>query len=83
MITEKVKNVITAGRCISAKGDAWEVSRVIPVASLTGQAAGTAAYLAKAKRGSVCEIDIGDLQESLQKTGIKIHIEEGKQKDLR
>ncbi|MBR2426041.1 MAG: FAD-dependent oxidoreductase [Lentisphaeria bacterium] len=37
--------VLAAGRCISAIGDAWEATRVIPVAALTGEVAGTAAAL--------------------------------------
>lgn len=39
-----VKNIFACGRIISAPaGDPWEVSRVIPVCALTGEAAGIAA----------------------------------------
>lgn len=39
-----VKNIFACGRIISSPdGDAWEVARVIPVCSLTGEAAGKAA----------------------------------------
>ena len=38
-------NLFAAGRCISSIGDAWEITRVIPCAALTGEAAGYAAAL--------------------------------------
>ncbi|MBQ0071600.1 MAG: FAD-dependent oxidoreductase, partial [Spirochaetales bacterium] len=38
-------NVLTAGRSISAAGEAWEIMRCIPEAAMTGQAAGTACAL--------------------------------------
>ena len=38
-------NLFAAGRCISSTGDAWEITRVIPCAALTGEAAGYAAAL--------------------------------------
>lgn len=38
-------NLFAAGRCISAAGDAWDVTRVIPTCAATGQAAGTMAAL--------------------------------------
>lgn len=42
--------VLAAGRCIAATGNAWEATRVIPVAAMTGEVAGTAAALSL-KRG--------------------------------
>ena len=39
-------NLLTAGRCVSASGYAWDVARVIPPAIVTGQAAGIAASMA-------------------------------------
>ena len=41
----QLKNVIAAGRCISATDAMWDVTRVIPVCAVTGEAAGTAAAL--------------------------------------
>lgn len=38
-------NLFAAGRCISSIGDAWEITRVIPCAALTGETAGYAAAL--------------------------------------
>lgn len=45
MLPNKVKNLIAAGRCTSAFDDAWEITRVIPVAAMTGEVAGVAAVL--------------------------------------
>lgn len=51
LINSNFNNLIAAGRIISApQGDGWEISRVIPVCALTGEAAGkAAAYCAKEK----------------------------------
>jgi hypothetical protein len=46
LVPRNVRGLLAAGRCISSEQDAWEVTRVIPVAALTGQAAGAAATLA-------------------------------------
>ncbi|MBE6373383.1 MAG: FAD-dependent oxidoreductase [Lentisphaerae bacterium] len=40
-----MENILAAGRCIGTLEDAWEVYRVIPVAVMTGEAAGVAAAL--------------------------------------
>lgn len=46
MYNDGFDNLVAAGRIISApQGDGWEVSRVIPVCALTGEAAGKAAAL--------------------------------------
>lgn len=74
LIAPGLKNMLTAGRTIAAKDDAWEVTRVIPVAALTGQAAGTAAALALESGEDVAQIDIQKLQTFLEDTGVLIHI---------
>lgn len=66
-------NVLFAGRCISSEGDAWEVTRVIPGAAMTGQAAGTAAALAVHRRCAVQDLDVGELQGVLQEGGAILH----------
>lgn len=40
-----VKNLITAGRCISVSDEMWDITRVIPACAVTGEAAGVAAAL--------------------------------------
>ena len=68
---KKIKNLATAGRCVSATDDMWEISRVIPVCAVTGEAAGTAAALGK----NFAEVDVVALQTKLQNNGVKIHFE--------
>ncbi len=65
----KIKNLAAAGRCLSATDEMWDITRVIPVCSLSGEAAGTAAALAK----NFADVDVTVLQETLQKNGVKIH----------
>lgn len=62
-------NLLAAGRIISASGDGWEITRVIPVASLTGQAAGVAAGICVKSQKNACAIDIGALQQKLADSG--------------
>lgn len=50
LLPVNLDNVLAAGRCISARDDAWEITRVIPAAALTGEVAGVAAALALQKR---------------------------------
>ncbi len=63
-------NLIAAGRNISASGDGWEVTRVIPVCALTGQAAGAAAAQASRENVSFAGLDVAALQGSLKQAGV-------------
>ena len=55
-------NMLAAGRIISAPdGDGWEVSRVIPVCALTGEAAGKAAALCVKSKKNLCELTDEDI----------------------
>ena len=67
-----VPNLLTAGRCLSAADDLWNVTRVIPVCAVSGEAAGTAAALG-------CDfpaLDIAALQETLRSQGVRVHLDE-------
>jgi len=66
-------NVLAAGRNISC-GDpeAWEVTRVIPVAAQTGEAAGIAAAISNGK--DVHNVDAALIASEMQSGGTKIHI---------
>lgn len=73
LIGTKIKNLITAGRCISADGDVWDVMRVIPPCAVTGQAAGTAAaLLVKDGTSSFQTLDVNELQRVLKEQGVII-----------
>ena len=66
-------NIFAVGRIISASRDAWEATRVIPPAVLTGQAAGTAAALAVQKGYTATEMPIDHLQKNLHDSGVILH----------
>ena len=70
LYTGQCSNMLAAGRNISASGDGWEVTRVIPVCALTGQAAGVAAAMAVKGNGDIRNVNIIDLQQTLQQNGV-------------
>jgi hypothetical protein len=76
LLPRGIGGLLAAGRCIDSSGDAWQVTRVIPPAALTGQAAGVAAGLAVLKNTTPDQISAADVQSVMQKRGIPIHIEE-------
>ncbi|MDD5728354.1 MAG: FAD-dependent oxidoreductase [Victivallales bacterium] len=76
LVPEKTGGLLTAGRCISSIGDAWEVTRVIPAAALTGEAAGTAAALAVEKGVMPSELNVSELQEKLKTAGFPLHLKD-------
>lgn len=65
---KKIKNLITAGRCISVTDAMWDISRVIPACAVTGQAAGTAAAMSN----DFSVLDISALRKNL--TGVQTDI---------
>ena len=69
---KKIKNLATAGRSISVDDSLWDLTRVIPVCSLSGEAVGTAAALGQ----NFGEVDIETLQNTLRQNGLKLHIDE-------
>ena len=68
----KIRNLAVAGRAVSATEDMWDVTRVIPVCAVSGEAVGTAAALGK----FFDEVDISVLQMKLRENGVKIHVDE-------
>jgi len=70
---EGIKNIFAAGRIISAaNGSGWEITRVIPVCALTGQAAGSAA----AVYASDSDVPVSEVQSILEKDGVVLKISE-------
>ncbi len=68
---EKIDNLWAAGRCMaSADGNAWDICRVIPVCSVTGEAAGVAAALAVSGR----EPTAIEVQNALREKGVRLHL---------
>ena len=67
----KIKNLGVAGRCISVSEEMWDVTRVIPVCAVSGEAIGTAAALFT----DFDSADISLLQDKLSAAGVKLHYE--------
>lgn len=67
------QNVLAAGRCIScADREAWEVTRVIPVAAQTGEAAGIAAALSGG--GDVHSVDPEEVSREMGRAGHRVRL---------
>jgi len=65
----EINNLAVAGRCISVTDDMWDVTRVIPVCAVSGEAAGAAAAICS----DFASIDIEKLQAILLSRGVKLH----------
>ncbi len=76
IIDSKIKNILAAGRMVSAGDYAWEVMRVIPACVFTGQLAGTAASVAIDSGCTVQEVYLDKIRSILESTGIMIHMDE-------
>lgn len=68
----KIKNLLAAGRCISGTEAMWDITRVIPVCAVSGEAAGTAAAMFDGLR----DFDIVKLQQRLRENGVVLHEDE-------
>ena len=65
----RVRNLICAGRNISVADAMWDITRVIPVCAVSGQAAGTAAALFR----DFTAADLSALQRRLREDGVVLH----------
>jgi len=66
LIPKDLKGMLAAGRCIASDGDAWDVTRVIPVAALTGEGAGVAAAMSAEQDCTPEALDYKAVQAQLQ-----------------
>jgi hypothetical protein len=64
-----LKNVLTAGRCVSTDRSMQASIRVMPACYITGQAAGTAAAITVSNGGYTSDIDVHKLQKKLKNIG--------------
>ncbi|MEQ2456386.1 FAD-dependent oxidoreductase [Flavonifractor hominis] len=69
LYSSTVPNLLVAGRNISVSDDMWDITRVIPVCAVSGEAAGTAAALSD----NFPELDVTELQRHLQAQGVRLH----------
>ena len=67
----KVKNLTVAGRLVSVENDdMWDITRVIPVCAVTGEAAGVIA----AMYDDTDKIEVKKVQNELISRGVKLHL---------
>jgi len=69
LFSAKVKNLIFAGRCTSVTDEMWNLMRVIPCCSVTGEAAGVAA----AMTDDFSTLNITAFQDKLRSRNVVIH----------
>jgi hypothetical protein len=74
LVPQNVENLLVVGRCTSAEGYAWQVTRLIPAAALSGQIAGIAATLAVHGDTSPDRLDVEDVQNIAQGKGFVLHV---------
>ena len=74
LIPQNSENLLMAGRCISSDHGAQASYRIMPTVTCIGEAAGTAAALAKKAKTDVRHIDIQSLQNTLKANGAFIGI---------
>lgn len=65
-----VRNLLAAGRCISVTDPMWDITRVIPVCAVTGEAAGTAAALGN----DFPALQVERLQRKLASQHVRLHL---------
>jgi FAD dependent oxidoreductase len=69
LVPAKVENVLAAGRCISAEFEVADITRLIPVCWVTGQAAGLAAALCVQNQCKPRNVNVAKLQGLLRQQG--------------
>lgn len=69
LLPRKIKNLIVAGRCISATHEAQASIRVTAICTATGEAAGVAGAMAVQKKLDVADVPINELKDTLRNNG--------------
>lgn len=72
LLPKEISNLLVAGRCISATHEAQASVRIMPICATLGQAAGTAAAVAKQTGTNVRNVDVSKVQALLRKNGAAI-----------
>ena len=72
LLPKEFDNLLTGGRCVSATHEAQASVRIMPICATTGQAAGTAAAVAKKSGKNAHNVDIKEVQNILRANGAAI-----------
>lgn len=70
--SENIRNLAAAGRNISTTDRMWDITRVIPVCAVSGEAAGIAAAMSD----DLGRLSVKKLQTALRKNGVRLHEKE-------
>jgi hypothetical protein len=73
LVPQRVENLLVVGRCTSAEGYAWQVTRLIPAAALSGQIASIAAAIAVRGNTSPDKLEIEDIQKAAEDRDFLLH----------
>ncbi len=72
LISENIKNLAACGRCMSVYDDLWDITRVIPICALSGEAVGVAATMGC----DFADVNVTELQRKLRRGDVRIHMDE-------
>ena len=72
MLVKQVENLLVAGRATGGDRDSHAATRNMMCCTVTGQGAGVAAAISIKHEQSLAELDIGLLQQELQRQGVRL-----------
>jgi hypothetical protein len=70
LVSRDIDSLLVAGRCICTDHWAQNLTRLIPAALMTGQAAGTAAALSIREKTTLSKIESAELRNTLYQAGV-------------
>lgn len=73
LVNSGYPNIITAGRSVSSAGYGWDITRVIPIAIITGQVAAIVSSNALKNNAPVYGVDIKQVQKEIEANNIQVH----------
>ena len=72
LVPKEIKNLLVAGRCISADHEAQASVRIMPTVCCLGEAAGSAAALAYKYKTNMADVDVKKLRKLLSGSGAMV-----------
>lgn len=76
LVSKNIGGFFSAGRCLAAHGEAWQVFRVIQAAAMSGEAAGLAASMCAERNIQPDALSVPDLQNELKNRGFLLDMRE-------
>lgn len=76
LLPKKIGNLLVAGRCVGAKGDAWSTFRVIQAAAMSGEVAGLAASMSAERKITPSKLPAYELQGELKRRKFILDVRE-------